>query len=84
MSKLNNKYINGMETAEEKANKCYPNSIINKNIKEALLNFCLDVDRDIIDAFLRENLDDIKDYEKRKIKLLLMIKEKANRGIKSK
>lgn len=55
------------------------NMTVNQKIEEALLDFYSEADKDIIEEILQEDIDDIEAYQKKRNKLLFMIKAKAKK-----
>lgn len=55
------------------------NTTVNKKIEDALLDFYLEADKDIIEEILQEDVGDIEEYKKKRNKLLFMLKAKAKK-----
>lgn len=52
------------------------NKTVNKKIEDALLDFYLEADKNIIEEIIQEDINDIEEYKKKRNKLLFMIKAK--------
>jgi len=52
---------------------------LNQKIEDALLDFCLEADKDTIEEILQEDISNVEEYRKKKNKLLFMIKAKAKK-----
>ena len=55
------------------------NKTVNKKIEDALLDFYLEADKNIIEEIIQEDINDIEEYKKKRNKLLFMIKAKAKK-----
>lgn len=55
------------------------NMTVNQKIEDALLDFYSEADKDTIEEILQEDIDDIEAYQKKRNKLLFMIKAKAKK-----
>lgn len=55
------------------------NTTVNKKIEDALLDFYLEADKDTIKEILQHDIGDIEEYNKKRNKLIFMLKAKAKK-----
>ncbi|WP_321334984.1 hypothetical protein [uncultured Bacteroides sp.] len=55
------------------------NTTVNKKIEDALLDFYLEADKDTIKEILQHDVGDIEEYNKKRNKLIFMLKAKAKK-----